>query len=289
MNNRRLSESGDGGVPQAAVRARVVLVDDERPILHAVSRLLDHDALELVLVTSGAEALERLAAADTAVMLADYHLDDMDGVDLLRRARVLSPDTSRILFSGDVDVELIRSAVNAGEVYRFIAKPWNDDELLMAVRHGVERWQLKRRNRELHRETQEQNRRLNRFADELEVQVAARTEDLELRNRALSLSQEVLDRLPVVAIGLAPDGCVALVNAMAHRVFPDLVPGDSRVDTLPDAVRTWLASAPGVPTKGFNLTGVFGSWHFEALDLGERGLVLTAVPLLPAAEPGGGM
>lgn len=289
MTHRRLSESGDGAGPPATRRARVVLVDDEEPILNAVRRLLSHEQLDLVPVTSGAEALERLAAADTAVMLADYHLDDMDGVDLLRRARELSPDTSRILFSGDVDVELIRSAVNAGEVYRFIAKPWNDDELVMAVRHGVERWQLFRRNRELHRETQEQNRRLSRFADELEEQVAARTEDLELRNRALSLSQEVLDRLPVAAVGLAPDGCVALVNAVARRILPELVPGDSHLDALPQALQAWLTAAPGLPTGGCIWTGAFGRWQFEALDLGERGLVLTAVPLPLAAEPGGGM
>lgn len=289
MTHPRRSESGDGPPRHASERARVVLVDDEVPILHAVTRLLAVEPVELVPVASGAAALERLAAADTAVMLADYHLDDMDGVDLLRRARELSPDTSRILFSGDVDIELIRAAVNAGEVYRFIAKPWNDDELVMAVRHGVERWHLLRRNRELNRETQEQNRRLSRFADELEEQVAARTEDLELRNRALSLSQEVLDRLPVVAIGLAPDGCVALVNAMAQRLFPELVPGDSQGGMLPPRLRSWLSGSPGVPGRGCIFDGRLGRWQFEALDLGERGMVLTAVPLPPTAEPGGGM
>ncbi len=288
MSHRRATESGDGS-HHATQRARVVLVDDEPPILHAVMRLLDAEPVDLVPVGSGAAALERLAAADTAVMLADYHLDDMDGVDLLRRARELSPDTSRILFSGDVDIELIRAAVNAGEVYRFIAKPWDDDELVMAVRHGVERWHLLRRNRELNRETQEQNRRLSRFADELEEQVAARTEALELRNRALSLSQEVLDRLPVVAIGLAPDGCVALVNAMAQRLFPELVPGDCHSDVLPERLRAWLTSATGVPSRECIYDGALGRWRFEALDLGERGMVLTAVPLPPPAEPGGGM
>jgi CheY-like chemotaxis protein len=213
----------------------------------------------------------------------------MDGVELLRRARDLSPDTSRILFSGHVDIELIRSAVNAGEVYRFIAKPWSDDELLMTVRHGVERWQLMRRNRELHRETEEQNRRLSRFADELEEQVLARTEALALRNQALTLSQEVLDRLPVVVLGIAPDGCVAMVNALARRLFPDLVPGDSHVDQLPVALRTWLAGWSGKSDPGQDCDGVLGRLHFDAMDLGERGMVLMAMPVLPATEPGAGL
>jgi FixJ family two-component response regulator len=268
-------------------RDRVVIVDDEVPILHAVGRLMAFESFALVSATTGAEALARLAENDTAVLLADYHLDDMDGVDLLRQVRKISPDTSRILFSGDIDVELLRGAVNAGEVYRFIAKPWNDDELLMAVRHGIERWQLVRRNRALHHETEEQNRRLSRFADELEVTVAARTEDLELRNRALSLSQEALDHLPVVVLGLAPDGCVAMLNALGRRLFPELIPGDSRIEHLPNELRVWLACTHGVPATTCHLTGPFGRVCFEAMDLGERGLVLTALPLPPPAEPGG--
>lgn len=287
MTNRRSTENGLSSV--TATRGRVVFVDDEAPILHAVQRLLAFESIDLVSVTTGAAALEQLMVAETAVILADYHLDDMDGVDLLRRARELRPDTSRILFSGHVDIELIRVAVNTGEVYRFIAKPWSDDELVMAVRHGIERWHLMCRNRALHRETQEQNSRLSRFADDLEAQVATRTEALELRNRALSLSQEVLDRLPVVALGLDPQGGIALVNAMCQRLFPELIPGESRRAALPELVRTWLTPSGRVPAKPCVYTGPYGRLQFEAIDLGDRGMVLTAVPLPPVGEPGGVM
>jgi FixJ family two-component response regulator len=262
-----------------------VLVDDEAPVRHAVERLMAFEPVELVSAGTGAEALARLAEDLTAVMITDYHLDDLDGVELLRRAREISPDTSRILFSGHVDVELIRSAVNAGEVYRFIAKPWNDDELIMAVRHGIERWQLMRRNRELLRETAEQNRRLSNFADELEEQVQTRTEALALRNRALSLSQDVLDRLPVAVIGIAPDGAVALINELGRRIFPDLAPGDRADRVLPLPVRAWLHT-PMMDPHPCDLDSAFGRLRYEHLDLGERGVVVTAMPLGMAGEPG---
>jgi two-component system NtrC family sensor kinase len=262
----------------------VVLVDDEAPIRSAVSRLLAFEPVQLVITATGCEALERMAQSDTAVMLADYHLGDMDGVELLRQAREISPDTSRILFSGHVDVELIRAAVNAGEVYRFIAKPWNDDELVMAVRHGVERWHLMRRNRELHREAEIQNRRLSRFAEELEAQVASRTAELELRNIALSFSQEVLDRLPVAVVGLDPQGQVALVNTLAHGLWPDLVPGDSRVTDLPEPLREWFATGAPAPAGVCLFDSPLGGFRCEAIVLDVRGVVLVAVPDMPMVE-----
>lgn len=265
----------------SVVGERVLIVDDEPPILSSVARLLAFEPWQVVTASSGEEALARLAENETAVILSDYRMAGMLGVELLREARRLSPDTSRILFSGHVDVELIRTAVNAGEVYRFLGKPWNDDELRQAIRQGVERWHLLRANRDLSARTEQQNGQLRHFNSELEEMVRDRTAALEFRNRALTLSQEVLDGLPVAVVGIAPDGQVALANTLARRLFPALVPGELASASIPLPGCEWSHTA--LASGGRVVVGALGPMRIEVMALGERGVVMTAIPLHPPA------
>jgi DNA-binding NtrC family response regulator len=238
---------------------------------------LSFETYELATATTAAAALDELGKNETAVVLTDFDLGGVDGVHLLREARRLSPDTSRILFSGHIDFELLRRAVNGGEVYRFVTKPWEDDELLQAVRQGVERSQLLRRNRALGEHAEEQNRQLKRFNAELEQMVSERTAALELRNRALSLSQEVLDGLPVAVVGIAPDGQVALANALARQMFPDLLPGEAPSDTVAP-LWEWSRNALQHGNQ-LVVDGSCGPMRVEVMALGERGVVMTVIPL----------
>jgi len=265
---------------------RILIVDDELPILRSLRRLLTMENFLLSEASDAESALRLLNDQDTAVILTDYNLGSVGsvggvgGVDLLRKAREISPDTSRILFSGHIDVELLRTAVNGGEVYRFITKPWNDDELVHAVRQGVERWQLLNRNRQLNRQAEVQNQQLKRFNAELEIMVTERTAALELRNRALSLSQEVLDGLPVAVVGIAPDGQIALANHLARQLFPDLMPGEHPPTTSTMPLWEWSrhAIADGNPVM---MDGALGPMRLEVIALGDRGVVMTVIPLNP--------
>ncbi len=265
---------------------RVLLVDDEPPILRSLTRLLAFEAYELASAANAADALRLLRADDTAVILSDYDLGGVGGVELLREARAITPDTSRILFSGHIDIELLRRAVNGGEVYRFVTKPWNDDELLQAVRQGVERWQLLKRNRALGQQAEDQNRQLKRFNAELEQMVSERTTALELRNRALSLSQEVLDGLPVAVVGIAPDGQVALANDLARRLFPDLMPGEAPPASATASLWEWSRAALA-SGSGLVVDGSLGPMRIEVMALGERGVVMTVIPLQAPQTPHG--
>ena len=257
---------------------RILLVDDEPPILRSLTRLLAFESYDLVTAPSAEVALTLLGQAETAVILTDYDLGGIGGVDLLRQARERCPDASRILFSGHIDLELLRRAVNGGEVYRFVTKPWNDDELLQAVRQGVERWQLLRHNRMLARQAEEQNHQLKRFNAELENMVSERTIALELRNRALGLSQEVLDGLPVAVVGIAPDGQVALANAFARRLFPNLMPGETPKSSAQSPLWEWSQEAL-VSGSQLVVDGSLGPLRVEVMALGDRGVVMTVIPL----------
>ena len=270
--------------------ARILLVDDEPPILASLRRLLAFEPYEVLTTEVGAQALEVLAAGNIAVVLSDQHMPGMEGVELLRRARDLAPDTSRILFSGHIDIDLLRAAVNGGEVYRFVTKPWDNDEVLAAVRQGVERWQLLRQNRLLREHTEIQNDQLRRFNRSLEDLVTARTSDLDRRthdldqrNRALVLSQEVLDRLPVAVLGLDPDGIVALANRLASAAFPGCVLGERPL--LPEPLQAMVT----VCMSGGNLSSrsvdtALGALRCEAQALSDaermRGMVITGTPII---------
>lgn len=129
--------------------APVLVVDDEPPILNALARLLAFEPVEVLRAATGAEAIELLRSREVAVVLTDQHMAGMEGIALLRFARELSPETTRVLISGHIDIGLLRGAVNGGEVHRFVAKPWDDDELLVVLRQGIERWQLLQQNRQL--------------------------------------------------------------------------------------------------------------------------------------------
>lgn len=257
---------------------RILMVDDEQPILRSLSRLLAFEPYELATASNAADALALLRDVESAVILSDYDLGGVGGVELLREARQITPDTSRILFSGHIDIDLLRQAVNGGEVYRFVTKPWNDDELLQAVRQGVERWQLLRHNRLLAERAEEQNRQLKRFNAELEHMVSERTAALELRNRALGLSQEVLDGLPVAVVGIAPDGQVALANDLARRLFPDLLPGEAPPPSAAAPLWEWSREAL-VSGNGLVVNGSLGPMRIEVMALGDRGVVMTVILL----------
>jgi hypothetical protein len=116
--------------------------------------------------------------------------------------------------------------------------------------------------------------------------VRERTAALELRNRALTLSQEVLDGLPVAVVGIAPDGQVALANTLARRLFPALMSGEPVGAALPMPGWEWSQAAPAA--GGRVVEGAFGPMRIEVMALGERGVVMTVIPLQPPEAPAGG-
>jgi len=105
-----------------------LFVDDEERVLNAL-RALFRDRFEIEIATSGAQALERLRARRFHVLVSDQRMPGMQGVELLREARQIAPDTVRLLLTGYADLAAIIGSVNEGEVFRFISKPWQEEEL----------------------------------------------------------------------------------------------------------------------------------------------------------------
>ena len=124
------------------MRPKVLFVDDEPAILNSLSRLFRTSAFEALSCSSGPEAIELLACEEVAVLVSDSKMPGMSGVDLLAKSRGVAPDTVKVMLTGYADLPTAIDAINRGEVYRFVVKPWDDDALVQTVREAVGRYQL---------------------------------------------------------------------------------------------------------------------------------------------------
>ncbi|AZF09327.1 Response regulator [Pseudomonas sp. R2-37-08W] len=172
---------------QLATKSAVLLVDDEESILNSLRRLLRSQPYEVVLATSGAQALEIMATRPIDLVMSDARMPGMDGATLLAEVHRLYPATGRILLTGYADLTTIVKAINDGQIHRYISKPWNDEELQLVLQQTLEHQRLERLARE-------QNDQLKALNATLEKRVTARTAELQQTADMLDLAYDELKR-----------------------------------------------------------------------------------------------
>ncbi|UMZ14679.1 response regulator [Pseudomonas sp. MPFS] len=182
-----------------AERPRVLLVDDEEPILNSLRRLLRGQPYEVLLANSGAQALDVLARQPVDLVMSDARMPGMDGATLLAKVREGHPATRRILLTGYADLDTIVKAVNEGQIHQYLNKPWNDQELLLVLRQNLQYQLAERELKRLQQRVLEQNRELKANNATLEQRVAARTAELQQTADMLDLAYEELKHSYVTA------------------------------------------------------------------------------------------
>ncbi|UUZ49692.1 response regulator [Massilia sp. B-10] len=151
-------------------------MDDEPNILSALRRLFRPLGYKVLTAESGPAGLDLLAAeASVDLIISDMRMPDMDGARFLELVRERRPDTIRLLLTGYSDISSILAAINRGEIYRYITKPWDDNDILLVVRHALERRALEREKERLEALTRDQNEQLRELNTGLEAKVAERT------------------------------------------------------------------------------------------------------------------
>jgi putative two-component system response regulator len=121
----------------------VLIVDDEEMVATALRSFLQLETrYEVLTFTAPEQALERVAAADVQVVIADFMMPTMDGITFLRQVRERRPYTTRILLTGYADKENAIRAINEAGLYYYLEKPWDNEHLKLVVRNGVERSSL---------------------------------------------------------------------------------------------------------------------------------------------------
>ena len=163
----------------------LLAVDDEPNILAALRRLFRSTGWRVLSAGNAEEALAVLAQEPVDAVLSDMRMPGMDGVQLLERVSQGWPHTARLLLTGQADLGSTIAAINLGRVHRYIAKPWNDEELLLTLRQVAQTQQLEADKLALERLTQQQNHELKTLNSSLEIRVAARTEELAAANDRL--------------------------------------------------------------------------------------------------------
>ncbi len=172
--------------------AKLLLVDDEPNILTSLNRLLRAEGYVIRTAESGAQALELMAEEPADVIISDMRMPAMNGAEFLKRARDGWPDSVRLLLTGFSDAESTVSAVNEGGIHAYLNKPWDDTQLLQAVRGAVDRKNLVDERNALLELTAKQNTELTFLNDGLEDAVRARTAELKQSATFLELGNKKL-------------------------------------------------------------------------------------------------
>jgi len=172
----------------------ILCVDDETNILNSLQRLLRRQSYKVLTADSGEGGLKILEQEKVDLVISDMRMPEMNGAQFLEQVRQRWPNTMRVLLTGFADVESTMAAINKGEIYRYIAKPWDDNDMLLLMKHALERKHLEQEKLRLELLTKQQNEELKSLNASLELKVQERTKDLRKVLIGLENSNEQLKK-----------------------------------------------------------------------------------------------
>ena len=196
----------------------VLCIDDEENILKSLKRLLRREGCKLLTANSGQEGLKLLEQNNVHLVISDQRMPEMSGTDFMAKVKTEYPDTIRIILTGYTDVDSITESINKGHVYKFLLKPWNDQNLKLEIKQALEQYELVQANKRLNKQVLQQNEELTKMNENLEFLVKERTKDLKVQHQALELSQTILEDLSIPIIGVGVEGMIVLMNREAQSL-----------------------------------------------------------------------
>lgn len=212
---------------------KILLLDDEASVLSSLERTLRKQPYELITVQEGFKALELLALHEVAVIISDINMPVMGGIEFLERAAEVSRDSIKMVLSGYSDIELVLDAINKGHVWRYLTKPWQAEELCIAIANAVEMYEVRSEREMLLSELRVKNKKLTEWGETLETMVDQRTSHIKNELRLMKCIMEgdsfslfvasVLDMIgalfetnQVILFSLA-DGCGFNINGEVEK------------------------------------------------------------------------
>jgi diguanylate cyclase (GGDEF)-like protein/PAS domain S-box-containing protein len=265
----------------------LLLVDDEPNIVAALKRLFRRDGHVILTANSGAEGLDVLAKHKVDVIISDQRMPGMTGVEFLRAAKVNHPDTIRIVLSGFTELKSVTDAINEGAVYRFLTKPWEDEQLREHVIKAFEYKELQDENRQLDMKIRTSNQELVAANRQLGEVLQGTHDQIERDQTSLAIMREALQLIPLPVIGVDDDGLIAFVNAAAEQLFslPGPLLGVALAHALPTLDAAVAAAPAGEPTElRLGNCSYQVSWHRMGANSRSQGKTVTLTLTMTGAS-----
>ncbi|WP_077037607.1 EAL domain-containing protein [Pelomonas sp. KK5] len=224
----------------------LLLVDDEENIVAALKRLLRRDGYRIITASSGAQGLQKLVEQPVDVIVSDQRMPGMTGVEFLRRAKELYPQTVRIVLSGYTELQSITDAVNEGAIYKFLTKPWDDERLRGHIAEAFRNKEMADENERLAGAVSKANEELAAVNKRLGQLALHQSRRLTQEETSLQVIRQVLEHIPAAVIGIDPEGIVAYVNAEAERLLePGLISLPAEQCLPPALLQAWRLEEAG--------------------------------------------
>lgn len=229
----------------------VLLVDDEQNILNSLYRLLRKEGYEIATATSGHQALELLEkyGREASIVVSDFKMPEMNGVEFLSRIKMCFPETVRIILSGFADSEMVQMAINEGQVYKLVSKPWDDNELKEIIRSSIEHYEKSRNTRSLmgridalKKEADLVGIDFSRSSSQGRVDDPGRLLSLDVSVPAMAFLpawHEIINAIPAAIIGIDMEELVVLTNPAVERILrlkPGAIFGNSLTEAIPPVI-----------------------------------------------------
>ncbi|MEQ6341831.1 MAG: response regulator [Gammaproteobacteria bacterium] len=257
----------------------LLLVDDEENILSSLARLFRRDGYRILRANSGAGGLEILANNAVNVIISDQRMPEMTGTQFLCRVKELYPDTIRMVLSGYTELESITDAINQGAIYKFLTKPWDDDQLRANVQEAFRDFELRMENGRASDNLSAANNELMNLNHDLEKRYDEKNREAQFGLRALQISQKVLEELPVAVLGIGGDKVIVVANRAAHEMFGNGIGlvGQLSDDVFPASIHGLYRDASEQTTSVSCVTQLEEEHHVE----------VHCSPFLHACQAGG--
>lgn len=189
---------------------KIIIVDDEKIVTSTLKNLLIIEAdYAPVIFNSPIDAIEYLKKSDADLIISDFLMPEMNGIEFLRIAKEFHPGASLILLTGYADKESAINAINDIGLYRYIEKPWNNDDLLLCIKNGIERSHLQEKLEQKINELSDAKQKLQNYNEQLESIVKERTMDLSKANEELAKSNNKLSAI----INYCADGIITITKS----------------------------------------------------------------------------
>ena len=207
----------------------ILLVDDEPSVLNMLKKTLSGQPYKIHSANSANEGLAKLEKAKVELIISDMIMPEINGLEFLEKANSISPDSIKMILSGQSNIDNIVDAVNSGLIWKYIIKPWNGKELIITISNGLKYYQVKQDNANLISKLTYSNSLLSKQNALLESEVRKRTQQISKINKILI---QLLDGIPVEE--LLNNIVDELISLLGTDNVAIIIPGESEYCYFPE-------------------------------------------------------